>query len=61
MMMTEERFKETAYKMSYEEYKKCYCSECDKKESCIHKDAFRRLPVIDGGLGLCSNLKREQK
>lgn len=61
MMMTEERFKETAYKMSYEEYKKCYCSECDKKESCIHKDAFRRLPVIDGGLGLCSNLNGEQK
>ena len=41
-MMTEERFKETNYKMSYEEYKKCCCSECDKAD-CIHRDAYRRL------------------
>ncbi len=53
MMMTEERFKETNYKMSYEEYKKCCCSECDKA-SCIHRDAYRRLPEIDGGLVLCT-------
>ena len=26
-MMTKERFKETNYKMSYEEYKKCDCTE----------------------------------
>lgn len=56
-MMTEERFKETAYKMSYEEYKKCYCPKCNKKENCIHHDTYRRLPEIDGGLGLCPNLK----
>ena len=56
--MTEERFKETNYKMSYEEYKKCYCSGCDKAD-CIHRDAYRRLPEIDGGLGLCPNLKGE--
>lgn len=30
-MMTEDRFKETAYKMSYEEYKKCYCQECKRE------------------------------
>lgn len=58
IMMTEERYKETAYKMSYEEYKKCYCPEC-KRENCIHRDAYRRLPEIDGGLGLCPNLKGE--
>lgn len=58
-MMTEERFKETAYKMSYEEYKKCYCPECDKRKSCIHSGAYRRMPEIDGGLGLCPNLKGE--
>lgn len=29
-MMTEERFKETNYKMSYEEYQKCDCTECKK-------------------------------
>ena len=46
-MMTEERFKETNYKMSYEEYKKCDCT------------AYRRVPEIDGGLGLCPNLKGE--
>lgn len=57
-MMTEERFKETNYKMSYEEYKKCYCGECDKVD-CIHRNAYRRVPEIDGGLGLCPNLKRE--
>lgn len=56
-MMTEERFKETAYKMTYEEYKKCYCPECDRRETCIHRDAYRRFPEIDGGLGLCLNLK----
>ena len=48
-MMTEERFKETGYKMSYDEYKKCYCPECGKTD-CIHRDAYRRLPNIDGGL-----------
>lgn len=57
-MMTEERFKETNYKMSYEEYKKCYCPACDKTD-CIHKNAYRRLPEIDGGLGLCPSLKGE--
>ena len=57
-MMTEGRFKETNYKMSYEEYKKCCCGECDN-EDCIHRDAYRRLPEIDGGLGLCPNLKGE--
>ena len=55
-MMTEERFKETGYKMSYDEYKKCYCPECGKTD-CIHRDAYRRLPNIDGGFGLCLNLK----
>lgn len=56
MMMTEERFKQTNYKMSYEEYKKCYCPNCTM-ENCKHREAFRRVPEIDGGLGLCPNLK----
>lgn len=54
--MTEERFKQTSYKMSFEEYKKCDCTECDKTD-CIHRNAYRRMPGIDGGLGLCPNLK----
>ena len=57
-MMTRERFKETNWKISYEEYKKCYCGECDKTD-CIHRNAYRRVPEIDGGLGLCPNLKGE--
>ena len=55
--MTKEQFENnTAWKMSYEEYQKCDCTHCDKKD-CIHRNAFRRVPVIDGGLGLCPNLK----
>lgn len=60
-MMTEEKFKQTSYKMSYKEYQKCYCPECSRKENCIHHDAYRRLPEIDGGLGLCPNLKEGDK
>lgn len=54
--MTEERFKQTSYKMSFEEYKKCDCTECNNTD-CIHRNAYRRMPEIDGGLGLCPNLK----
>ena len=56
--MTEERFKQTSYygKISYETFKKCNCSECDR-ENCIHREAFRRMPVEVGGLGLCPTLK----
>ena len=51
-----EEFRErTAYKCSYEEYKACYCPNCDRTD-CIHRDAYRRLPKIDGGLELCPNL-----
>lgn len=55
MMPTKEWFETTNYKMNYEEYKKCYCPCCDKQD-CPHRNAYRRMPVIDGGLGLCSNL-----
>lgn len=58
IMPTREWFTTTNYKMSYEEYIKCYCPEC-KRENCNHRNAYRRLPEIDGGLGLCPNLKRE--
>ena len=30
------------------------------KKDCVHRDAFRRMPRIDGGLGLCPNLKKVQ-
>lgn len=56
-MMTREEFTNTNWKMTYEQYQKCYCPECDKRENCIHHDAFRRVPEIDGGLGLCPRLK----
>ena len=57
--MTRERFEQTGWKMSYKEYKLCDCTECDRK-GCIHRGCYRRVPEIDGGLGLCPNLK-EQK
>lgn len=56
-MLSKKEFKErTNWKMSYQEYSKCYCPDCDKI-SCKHRNAIRRVPVIDGGLGLCPNLK----
>ena len=54
-MMTKERFAETNYKMSYEQYQKCYCPKCSR-ENCIHRETYRRLPKIDGGLELCQRL-----
>lgn len=57
-MMTKERFEDTGFKMSFEEYKKCYCPECNK-ENCVHREAYRRFPKIDGGLGLCPRLKEK--
>lgn len=53
--MTRDKFKETSWKMTYEEYQTCDCTQC-KKEHCIHREAFRRVSKIDGGLGLCPNL-----
>ncbi len=55
--MTREHFENnTNWKMSYEEFQKCDCTQCDKME-CIHRGAYRRVPHIDGGLGLCPNLR----
>lgn len=57
MIMTREEFaKNTSWKMTYEEYQKCYCPNCSRS-GCVHRDAFRRVPQIDGGLALCPNLK----
>ena len=58
-MLSKEQFERTAWKMSYAEYKKCYCPDCDR-EGCPHREAFRRIPRIDGGLGLCPNLKESK-
>ena len=55
-MMTKEEYKNTNWKMTYEQYQKCYCPECDKA-NCPHREAFRRVPKIDGGL--VSEKKRE--
>lgn len=56
-MMTREQFENnTNWKMTYEEFQKCDCTQCDKTD-CIHREAYRRVPRIDGGLGLCPNLK----
>lgn len=54
--MTREEYKNTGWKMSYEEFQKCDCSKCARKD-CVHREAFRRVPKIDSGLGLCYNLQ----
>ena len=54
--VTRERFADMDYRCSYEEYVACYCPDCDAKD-CKHRNAYRRIPVIDGGLGLCPRLK----
>lgn len=59
MIMSEEKYKETAWKMSYEEYKACYCPDCNKRSECVHNESYRRVPKIDGGLGLCPNLNNK--
>lgn len=57
-MMTREGFEQTDYngKITYETYQKCNCSVC-KRENCIHRESYRRIPKEVGGLGLCPNLK----
>lgn len=40
------------------DYSICDCWKCEHQETCIHKDAFRRLPREVGGLGLCKNLSK---
>ena len=57
MEMTREEFQNnTNWKMTWEEFQKCYCPKC-KKEHCVHREAYGRVPRVDGGLGLCPNLK----
>ncbi len=56
-IMTREQFENnTGWKMTYEEFQKCDCTQYDKKD-CLHRGAYRRVPRIDSGLCLCSNLK----
>lgn len=56
--MTREQFEtNTNFKMTYEEFQKCDCTQCGKKD-CSHRETYRRMPRIDGGLGLCPNLKQ---
>lgn len=59
IMMTKEEFSRTNWKMSYEQYQKCYCPECSKK-GCQHRNAYRRVPSIDGGLTLCPKLRSDK-
>lgn len=59
-MITREWFEQTAHKCTFEEYVACDCTECNNTE-CPHRNAFRRLPESDGGLGLCPNLKNQSE
>lgn len=57
VMIREQFEKNTNWKMSFEEFQKCDCTRC-KEVACPHREAFRRVPVIDGGLGLCPHLSK---
>ena len=56
MFTAEEFTARTNWKMSYSEYVACCCTRCSR-DNCPHRDAFRRVPIVDGGLGLCPNLR----
>lgn len=58
--MTREQFEQTSYQMDFETYTKCDCTKCSRKD-CVHRGAYRRMPRIDGGLGLCPNLTDDDK
>ncbi|MCR5480106.1 MAG: hypothetical protein K6F27_09665 [Ruminococcus sp.] len=49
-------FPVTEWSCTEKEYLVCCCSCCSMKD-CIHREAFRRVPLIDGGLGLCPRLQ----
>ena len=59
--MDEKRMREdyemSAFECTFEEYKAIQCCNCDM-EDCPHRGAYRRVPLIDGGLGLCPNLNK---
>ena len=44
------------------EIEQCNCFKCEKtSKTCIHFEAYRRLPRSQGGLGLCPKLKNNTK
>lgn len=52
-----EAYERSAFRCTLPEYIAIQCRYCKRSENCPHKNAFRRVPVVDGGLGLCPNLK----
>ena len=52
---TREEFSRMRWKCTYEEYIACYCPDCNMPD-CKHRECYRRVPTIDGGLALCPNL-----
>lgn len=61
--MTREQFEMMVLskRMSYEQHQKCDCSKCEHRKDCLHEGNMRRLPHSVGGLGMCQNLKEEEK
>lgn len=53
-------FANGAWNCTFEEYKLFQCSECSK-ENCPHREAYRRVPMIDGGLALCPRLAERKR
>lgn len=54
--MTREQFEHTGWKMTFAEFQACDCTRCSR-DACPHREAYRRVPFVDGGLALCPNLR----
>ena len=55
--MTKEHFENnTNWKMSYEEFQKCDCTQCDNKD-CVHRKKWLRMYMIGAVKNLVSMVK----
>ncbi|MCM1328397.1 MAG: hypothetical protein NC253_03065 [Ruminococcus sp.] len=46
--------------LTYEDYLKTYCLNCQYRSDCQCKEKVQRLPRYAGGLGLCKNLENAE-
>ena len=57
-MMTREQFEKMELDMTYNEWKACYCNECNRKDDCVYYHSHKRFPESAGGRALCPNLDK---
>lgn len=60
--MTKKQFEMYFHAVADEDLSRFYsevrtdCSNCPNRKSCKHRNCYRRLPMDDGGLSLCTRL-----